>query len=76
MVLHGVPPYGLVYGSSGTVHVVGGELDPIPPLVQVREPIASICADSSRLTQPIRHSTATLRILAYAVSKSKLCIPV
>lgn len=36
MVLEGVPRYGLVYGNSGTVHVVEGELDPIPPLVQVR----------------------------------------
>lgn len=35
MVLNGVPRYGLVYGHSGTVHVVEGELDPIPPLVQV-----------------------------------------
>lgn len=35
MVLNGVPKYGLVYGHSGTVHVVEGELDPIPPLVQV-----------------------------------------
>lgn len=35
MVLNGVPRYGLVYGYSGTVHVVEGELDPIPPLVQV-----------------------------------------
>jgi hypothetical protein len=35
MVLHGVPDYGLATGWSGTVHVVEGELDPVPPLVQV-----------------------------------------
>ncbi|WIA30222.1 hypothetical protein OEZ86_000313 [Tetradesmus obliquus] len=34
MVLHGVPDYGLATGWSGTVHVVEGELDPVPPLVQ------------------------------------------
>jgi hypothetical protein len=34
MVLHGVPDYGLATGWSGTVHVVEGELDSVPPLVQ------------------------------------------
>jgi hypothetical protein len=32
--LHGVPDYGLATGWSGTVHVVEGELDSVPPLVQ------------------------------------------
>jgi hypothetical protein len=33
--LEGVPAYGLVYGWSGAVHVLEGDLDPVPPLVQV-----------------------------------------
>lgn len=49
MVLHGVPRYGLVYGNSGTVHVVEGELDPIPPLVQVMITICDVCANWHRL---------------------------
>lgn len=35
MVVRGVPDYGLVYGWSGAVHIVQGELDAVPPLVQV-----------------------------------------
>ena len=42
MVLNGVPQYGLVYGNSGTVHVVEGELDPLPPLVQVCLPFCNL----------------------------------
>lgn len=36
VMLHGVPDYGLVYGWSGAVHIVEGELDRVPPLVQAR----------------------------------------
>lgn len=34
MVARGLPDFGLVYGWSGAVHVVQGELDVVPPLVQ------------------------------------------